>query len=790
MAVQPDYAQSLEFLRRWSPDGPWVLTSINPKNKAQITTRTFSAEDVPKLTSWLEQHGEDRNVYFTVNPVKRPMSNKPMREDIASMAWLHVDIDPREREELDEEQDRILSLLKEPPGDLPPPTCVVFSGGGYQGFWRLEDPFQIDGQEALYEEATLWNKQLELLFTADSCHNVDRIMRLPGTINRPDAKKRKKGRREALARLVDWADHTYPLEKFRKAPEVQGASQGFAGHSVKISGDVQRIVHLDKELPEGVPDRCKTIIAQGLDPDEPDKFGESRSEWLFYVCCELVRCGVDDDTIFSIITDPDWGVSKSVLDKRGQSEKYAIRQIEKARERAVDPMLMELNAKHALIGSVGGKCRIISEERDEALDRSRIAFQSAADFKLRYCNRRVVVDGPSGKPTYVPLGSWWLGHALRRQYETLIFSPGRDVPGCYNLWRGFAFEPREGDCSLYLEHVRDNVCGGEEEYFDYVMNWMAIAVQKPAQPGHTSIVLRGRMGTGKGVFIKHFGKLFGRHFLQVGDPKHLVGSFNAHLRDCVVLFADEAFYAGDKKHESILKMLVTEETLTIEGKGLDVEAGANYVHLMMASNSQWVVPAGFDERRFFVLDVGTANIQDKPYFRAIEEQLKNGGYEALLYHLMTRDLSEFEARNMPRTAALQEQKIYSFSAEQEWWYTKLCAGEVIEGQGWPQEHVFAIQLTTDFTTYAKQWGSNTRSNATRLGQFMKDVCPTNHILRGQISGKHDVVIDGSVRTVIRPKVYRIPDLEVARAHWDENFGGPYDWNDPVEIKRTSEEDVF
>jgi hypothetical protein len=72
----------------------------------------------------------------------------------------------------------------------------------------------------------------------------------------------------------------------------------------------------------------------------------------------------------------------------------------------------------------------------------------------------------------------------------------------------------------------------------------------------------------------------------------------------VLLFGDEAFYAGDKKHESILKMLITEEMITIEAKGVDAEVSGNCIHLMMASNESWVVPAGMDDRRFFVLDVG------------------------------------------------------------------------------------------------------------------------------------------------------------------------------------------
>lgn len=42
------------------------------------------------------------------------------------------------------------------------------------------------------------------------------------------------------------------------------------------------------------------------------------------------------------------------------------------------------------------------------------------------------------------------------------------------------------------------------------------------------------------------------------------------LRDCIALFADEAFWAGDRAGESVLKMLVTEPVIPIEGKGRDL----------------------------------------------------------------------------------------------------------------------------------------------------------------------------------------------------------------------------
>ena len=97
----------------------------------------------------------------------------------------------------------------------------------------------------------------------------------------------------------------------------------------------------------------------------------------------------------------------------------------------------------------------------------------------------------------------------------------------------------------------------------------------------------------------------------------------------------------------------------IEPKGIDPFVVRNCLHLILSSNNDWVIPAGADARRFFVLDVASTRIQDLSYFAAIAAEMNNGGREALLDLLMRRDLSKFNIRSVPQTAALASQKAYS-----------------------------------------------------------------------------------------------------------------------------------
>lgn len=335
----------IDFLKLMHPEGPHCLTSISLDRKT--TTRTFYPGEEPEMEEWIDERNGKENLYFHVNPVMGRLKKKARRENIKAVTQFHVDIDPDQGESPEEFFDRAMEehgkIIK---AGHPEPTTGVMSGGGIQFFWQLDEPIMIEGEVGLAEDAKLYNVHIERVYDADNCHDVCRLMRIAGTINIPDEKKKAKGRVPVQSKvLFHNPKNVYSKEQFKKAAPVQDAGLGSGGDAadVQISNDVKPITDLQFLKDDyNVPDTVLVAINHGHDPENPKIDGDdSRSSWVFHVCGALNRAGVPDDTIYSILTDKGWGISESVLESK-DPDRYARRQIARSRTRPVDKIAQEI----------------------------------------------------------------------------------------------------------------------------------------------------------------------------------------------------------------------------------------------------------------------------------------------------------------------------------------------------------------------------------------------------------------------------------------------------------------
>ncbi len=145
-----------------------------------------------------------------------------------------------------------------------------------------------------------------------------------------------------------------------------------------------------------------------------------------------------------------------------------------------------------------------------------------------------------------------------------------------------------------------------------------------------------------------------------------------------MVFLDEALWAGDRKGEGVLKALITEPTLQMEAKYHDPVMVENRLRIIVASNNNWVIPAGIGDRRWFVLDVATtyAGQEHSSYFDPLYAEIDNGGAAAMLYDLLAMDLGDFNVRAIPHTAAKAQQQVLSLRGPIAWLYHVLQEGAI------------------------------------------------------------------------------------------------------------------
>lgn len=421
----------------------------------------------------------------------------------------------------------------------------------------------------------------------------------------------------------------------------------------------------------------------------------------------------------------------------------------------------ELNAELAVV-AIGAKAMILRESVGRE-GQTVVDFARPPDVAPLYLNRTVTVR-TARTVKQVPAFDIWLRSSRRRQFKAVVFEPAGTSPDNYNLWRGFAVEPIPGDCTLFIDHVRDNICSGDAGLFAYVMGWMAHAVQKPQELPGTALVLRGKQGVGKSVFCRWFGSLFGSHFVQVTQQSHLLGNFNSHLQHAFCVSAEEAVWAGDKAAEGVLKAMITEPTRLIEGKGKDPITVRNFTRLLVSSNHDWPVPAGMEERRMVVIDVGQGKMQDVGYFAALGNQMEGGGLSAFLDVLLKRDITEFDTRRIPKTGALLDTKLRTAPPRVRFWHELLQAGYNNRDTGTWEPEVMCQQLHALYSEVAQHSGERRRALETELGRTLHDLVPgLSEVRRRERAGGPQV------------RKWRFPSLEECRRAFEAKIGQHVEW---------------
>lgn len=287
----PDPKTFLRALYGAAPDELWLeLRCIHP-GMGEVRRLWSKTGDKPQLASIFQQadalNTEGYGVYFA------PCLRSEMKGSADAAAWvpaLWIDIDSGGERDLD----RLKAFD-------PPPSFVVASGGGWHGYWLLDEAFQLREDSDREKIASI----LHGLFAAldgdpGYVKTVAGIMRLPGTVNT------KPERNNALVTVVEnHPDRRYQLRDFDWL---------IVEHRDEQIGSM-RVVTLDGN--GRLPSRTECYVASGA-------VNGNRNHELFAAACQLRDAGysqsdVERELIPRYVADGDGSERPEVREKEARS---------------------------------------------------------------------------------------------------------------------------------------------------------------------------------------------------------------------------------------------------------------------------------------------------------------------------------------------------------------------------------------------------------------------------------------------------------------------------------------
>lgn len=275
------------------------LVYLHP-NGIGVHGHEFGTDIDRAMESASQANANGYNIYWTVNHVRPGCNTKPGKSDIRSARFVHVDIDPPKSGGAFNKGEITAALLEIDH----PPSFVIDSGGGLQAFWRLDGPCaNLPAIEAINRQARDW-------FDADNCQNIDRLMRVPGSVNWPDKKKIARGR---TPKLATWASED---DGICYAPEELAA--GFPPENPPTVSKMEIVVNVP--MPANVePVTADSLGLSAIDPiriaiEQPP--GYDRSGDGLAAARLMANAGHSDAAIIGVLLNPANPVSAHFLAQR------------------------------------------------------------------------------------------------------------------------------------------------------------------------------------------------------------------------------------------------------------------------------------------------------------------------------------------------------------------------------------------------------------------------------------------------------------------------------------------
>lgn len=133
-------------------------------------------------------------------------------------------------------------------------------------------------------------------------------------------------------------------------------------------------------------------------------------------------------------------------EKYGEASKERARQIEEESQAILSPKDAVIDEMNKYLAVVHTKSTYILFEKSN----KELVLDSKSSIRTFFGTDYIIIDEKQ-----VLKFDIWFNSPNRRQYDDIIFNP--KIVGHYdrkyNLWRGFAYQPIQGNCDLFLAHM-------------------------------------------------------------------------------------------------------------------------------------------------------------------------------------------------------------------------------------------------------------------------------------------------------------------------------------------------
>jgi len=169
----------------------------------------------------------------------------------------------------------------------------------------------------------------------------------------------------------------------------------------------------------------------------------------------------------------------------------------------------------------------------------------------------------------------------------------------------------------YTKLLTMHICGDDQDVYDLLINHLAYMVQNRVKT-RVAFLFQGTQGTGKGVWFNFvLAQIFGRDYCADVLQKVFVKEFNLFLESNFCILVDEVeanFSETNSEITRVLKQVIADTHISVEGKGVDIRNGINNANFFFATNKRNGVHIEPGDRRFIVAPCQENKIYDMPWW--------------------------------------------------------------------------------------------------------------------------------------------------------------------------------